>query len=217
MTGGTEMIISPEGSQMSRFPQGYIPSNRVKRQIDLANFRQLSDAISFQPEGVTLQQQQQIQQQLQAQVQNTHYWSGCPDNVDTARSYVAQFLGFDEKRLLMYGYHPRTSSSMSYTSSSSYSQDSNEPQSGSTSYSTPFKNPSQNDDDSAPFGFYSPPSTSLPYLKRQVRSAENKEEENEEQELKRASRRVGRKRKDPSKMKLVNQHNYMAGAWVGSI
>ncbi|VUZ47738.1 unnamed protein product [Hymenolepis diminuta] len=219
MTGGTEMIISPEGSQMSRFPHGYLPSSRVKRQIDLTNFRKLSDAISFQPEGVTLQQQQQIQQQLQAQVQNTHYWSGCPDNVDTARTYVAKFLGFDEKRLLMVGYHPRSQSSMSYTSSSSsssYSDDS-DVASGSSSYSMPFKNPTQNNEDSAPYGFYSPPTTGLPhpYLNRQTRSAEAKDvTKEEEQKLKRSSRRTGRKRKSPSKMKLVNQHNYMAGAWM---
>lgn len=212
MTGGTEMIISPEGGQMSRFPQGYMPSHRVKRQIDMVNFRKLTDAISFQPEGTTFQQQQQIHQQLQAQVQNTHYWSGCPDNVDTARSYVAQFLGFDEKRLLMVGYHPRSQSSVPYSSPSTLSE--NPGLSGSSLYSMPFKNPSQSDEDSIPYGFYSPPSTDLPhpYLNRKTRSVE--EGYSNEGELKRSSRRVGRRRKQPSKMKLVNQHNYMAGAWV---
>ncbi|VDO13505.1 unnamed protein product [Rodentolepis nana] len=214
MTGGTEMIISPEGGQMSRFPQGYTPSKRVKRQIDLANFRKLSDAISFQPEGVSLQQQQQIQQQLQAHVQNTHYWSGCPDNVDTARSYVAQFLGFDEKRLLMVGYHPRSQSAMSYTSSSSGDSDAS---SESSLYSKPFKNPTGNDKDSVPYGFYSPPTTSPPhpYLNRQSRSVDAKNPMKEEEKgLNRASRRANRKQKGPSKMKLVNQHNSMAGAWM---
>ncbi|VDD80345.1 unnamed protein product [Mesocestoides corti] len=197
MTGGTEMIISPDGGQMSRFPQGYASSTmstasrRVRRQFDLSNFRKISDAISFQPE--TSQQQRQ---QQQAQVQSTHYWSGCPDNVDTARSYVAQFLGFDEKRLLMVGYHPRTTHS---------------------TYPTPFKNPlppfTPTSEDSYPYGFYSPPSTDAPpaYLSRQVRSAGL---EPPNSTLHRTSRRAGRRRKQPSKMKLTNQHNYMAGAWM---
>ncbi|KAH9286919.1 Protein Wnt-11 [Echinococcus granulosus] len=214
MTGGTEMIISPEGGQMSRFPQGYVPSPRVRRQLDMANFRKFSDAISFQPEVSHSQHQKQFQQ-MQTQVQNTHYWSGCPDNVDTARSYVAQFLGFDEKRLLMVGYHPRSHSVTPYTTSSSASSSSSASVgSGSSVYSTPFKNPLQNAEDSAPYGFYMPPSTNLPqpYLKRKTRSAESAKADTKS--LHRSSRRTGRRRRQPSKMKLTNQHNYMAGAWM---
>ena len=123
------------------------------------------------------------------------------------------FLGFDEKRLLMVGYHPRSRSDSLYSTSSSASSSSSSSGSsaGYADYSTPFKNPTQGDEESAPYGFYSPPSTDLlpSYLSRKSRSVKE-----ESEILNRNPRRAGRRRKQPSKMKLTNQHNYMAGAWV---
>ncbi len=200
MTGATEMIVSPEGSQMSRFPQGALPtSKRVKRQVDMNSFRRINDAIAFQPGGGG---QAGGGGQPPSQVQNTHYWSGCPDNVDTATNYVAQFLGFDEKRLHMVGYHPPA-------------RDAPAP------YETPFQNPAplmpESPLESQPFGFYSPPSTNAPpeYISRKVRRAV-KDEEDINEVLYRVARRAKKKRKNPT-IRLSNQHNYMAGAWVSDL
>ncbi|KAL7062001.1 hypothetical protein AAHC03_01768 [Spirometra sp. Aus1] len=177
--GATQITPGGDANQMSRFPGMNPPLNRrTKRQIGSHKpypFPGIADALSYQGGNAANQNQ----------AQTTFYHSGCPDNVETARSYVAQFLGFDEQRLLVLG-HPEMRQ-------------------------PPMLPPA--------YGFYEQPQTGLggaglTRRQRSVReSASNEDEEDEEINHERLRRGSKGKRNTPL-VRLSNQHNYMAGAWM---